>query len=357
MPHHNKGISRRRTLGYTGAVFGITGLAGCLGDDDDDPVDDDDDTDDDVADDDATDDDDEPLPSIMTGIAEGGTTGLLAQVLIDQGFAEENGFDLETEAFVSPPQVQQQLVLNEDIPTGYMGAIVATRNWAEGNEIQLAGPYQNYHAYILVREDSDINEPQDLRGRTTNWVSREADAWLKAAVAFDIGFDVHPDEIELNEVAPPASVELLADGELDSILLHEPIVSQVMLEHDFEVLMDPEEVWREETGLPLTTVDLAWEKSWYDDNADLAEQFARAFKDTQDYIEENFDEVLEENADLLGLATDEQIANAQERMPGTYSAEWSDDIKESGLEAVRYANDLGLLDVEPIDEIFNIMDV
>lgn len=339
-------VTRRRALQLTGglAATGVSGLSGCLGGDDA-PGDTDGET--------TT----ASLPTITKGIAEGGTTGLLAQVLIDEGFDEENGFALETEAFVSPPQVQQQLVLNEDIPTGYMGEIVATRNWAQGNRIQLAGPYQNYHAYVLTRADSDISEPQDLVGRTINWASREADAWLKAAVMFDIGFDVHPDDLELNETAPPASVELLANGELDSILLHEPIVSRALLEHDFEIIMDPEVVWRQETGLPLTTVDLAWEQSWYDQNEALAVQLARAVRDAQLHIEANFDAVLETYADLVGLATDEQIENAQNRMPGTYDADWSDDITESGLEVVRYANDLGILDVEPTEDIFNIIDV
>lgn len=352
MPKGGTSVTRRRALQLTGGLtaVGVSGLSGCIGGDDapsdgDSP---------DGAGDEPT---DEPVPSITKGIAEGGTTGLLAQVLIDQGFDEENGFGLETEAFVSPPQVQQQLVLNEDIPTGYMGEIVATRNWAQGNQIQLAGPYQNYHAYVLTNQDNDISDPQDLRGRTINWASREADAWLKAAVMFDIGFDVHPDELELNETAPPASVELLANEELDSILLHEPIVSRAMLEYDFEIIMDPEEVWREETGLPLTTVDLAWEQSWYDENQELAVQLAQAVRDAQLYIEANFDGVLESYADLVGLATDEQVENAQNRMPGTYDAEWSDDIMESGLEVVRYANDLGILDVDPIEDIFNIIDV
>ncbi|WP_436343640.1 ABC transporter substrate-binding protein [Natronorubrum sp. FCH18a] len=338
MAHDNRNTGahrweRRRVLrAAAGAsIAGTTAaLAGCLGGEDEDVI--------------------------TKGTTEGGTTGLLTETLIDQGFDEDRGIRIQSEAFAAPPQVQQQLVLNDDIPTGYMGSIVATRNW-DDNQIELIGPYMNYHAYVVTRADSDIDEPQDLEGTELSWASREADAWLKVAVILEQEYGLSPDDYELSEVAPAASIGLLEDGELDAILLHEPLITNALVEHDFEIVLDPEEVWEETTGLPMTTVDVAWDRSWYESNEADGEAFAAAVFDTQNYIENNFDEVIDTYADSIGLEGNEQIELAKERLPGTYPTEWSDDLAESGLEFVEQAYDLGILETEPTDEIYNIIDV
>lgn len=330
---HSSRWNRRSVLrSVAGAGFAGTtvSLAGCLGEEDEDVI--------------------------TKGTTEGGMTGLLTETLIDQGIDGDHGIEIRSESFAAPPQVQQQLVLNDDITTGYMGSIVATRNW-EDHRIELIGPYMNYHAYIVTRADSDIEEPQDLEGAELSWASREADAWLKVAVILAREYDLEPDDYELSEVAPAASIGLLEDDELDAILLHEPLITNALVEHDFEIVLDPEETWEEMTGLPMTTVDVAWEQSWYESNEEDGEAFAAAISDTQNYIEENFDDVIDTYADSIGLDGDEQIEMAKERLPGTYPTEWSDDLAESGLEFVEQAHDLGILDVEPTDEIYNIIDV
>ncbi|WP_152421065.1 ABC transporter substrate-binding protein [Natronolimnohabitans innermongolicus] len=331
--NHLRRLDRRSVLrSVAGAgIAGVTAsLAGCLGGEDEDVI--------------------------TKGTTEGGTTGLLTETLMDEGFDEDHGIQIQSEAFAAPPQVQQQLVLNEDIPAAYMGSIVATRNW-EDNQIELVGPYMNYHAYIVTREDSDIEEPQDLEGMELSWASREADAWLKVAVILAQEYGLEPDDYELSEVAPATSIGLLEDEDLDAILLHEPLITNALVEHDFEIVLDPEETWEEMTGLPMTTVDVAWEQSWYESNEEDAEAFAAAVYDTQNYIEDNFDDVIDTYADAIGLEGDEQIELAKERLPGTYPTEWSDDLAESGLEFVEQAHDLGILEVEPTDDIYNVIDV
>ena len=349
MARNSMPITRRETAKYLG-LAGLGGLAGCLGDDDNG----DDDTDTSPGDDG----DDGDAPLVEVGKASGeGTTGLIANAIQDEGLDAEQGFSMDLTMFTSPPEVQQQLVLNDDINVGYMGEVVATRNWAEGNQIQLVGPYMDYNAYVLVREEDDIEEPQDLAGRSINWASAEADAWLKTAIAFDIGYDVPPEELELNEVAPPASIELLADGELDSILLHEPLTTGALLNHDFEVLMHPGEVWTAETGLPLTTVDMAWEASWYEENQDIAEGVATAVREGQEYVHENLGDVLEQYQDFAGIQSEEHLESATERMPELFEVEWGEERRESGLAIAEYAYDIGLVDVEPTEDIYNVMDV
>lgn len=337
MGHDRRTASRRwdrrsvlKTTAESSIVGATAAIAGCLGGEDED--------------------------GITKGTTEGGTTGLLTETLIDQGFDEEHGVQVLSESFASPPQVQQQLVLNDDLPTGYMGSIVATRNW-DDNQIELVGPYMNYHAYVVTRADSDIEDPQDLEGAELSWASKEADAWLKVAVILERKYGLSPDAYELSEVAPPTSVGLLADGELDAALLHEPLITNALVEHDFDVVLDPEAVWEEMTGLPMTTVDVAWERSWYEANEEDGEALAAAIHDTQNYIEDNFDEVIESYTDSIGLEGDEQIELAKERLPGTYPTEWTDELAESGLEFVEQAYDLGLLEAEPTNEIYNIIDV
>lgn len=331
--NHSCRWSRRsvlRTVAGTGLAGATASVAGCLGGEDD--------------------------GVITTGTTEGATTGLLTEIVIGEGFDEDHGIQIETEAFASPPQVQQQLILNDDLPTGYMGPIVATRNWGD-HQIELIGPYMNYHMFILTRSDSDIEEPQDLQGAEISWASREADAWLKAAVILEMEYGLDPDDYELSEVAPAASIGLLEDDELDAILLQEPLVTNVLVEHDFEIVLDPEEIWSEATGLPLTTVDVAWDRSWYEANEDAGNSFAAAVNDAQIYFEENSEEVIENRAEYIGLNGDEQIELGKERLQGTYPTEWSDEFAESGIEFVERAYDIGILETEPTEDIYNILDV
>lgn len=292
--------------------------------------------------------------SVVHGVTKGGTTGILATVMQDQGFDTKHGISLTPKFFASPPKVQKQLVFNEDIPTGYMGSIVATRLHAKGEHPQLIGPYMLYHAYILTRTDSDINKPTDLRGRTVSFASTAADAWLKFVVMLDEAHGVSRDEYKFVQAAPPAAISLLAKGELDAILSFEPLITKALTQYDFEVIFSPREAWREAQDLPLTTVDLAWTKQWYEANTDAGVGLAKAFIDTQQYLSANMDAVVENYSDAVGLKTQAQIDLAKKRLQDIYPTEWNmDAFKESERKMVRKARERGLIEAEPTDAIFN----
>ena len=291
---------------------------------------------------------------IVHGSVENGTTGALVNIIDREGIDEENDITLSPEYFTSPPKVQKQIVYNDQIPTGFMGSIAATRLFRddEASNPEIAGPYQNYHMHVLTREDSDIDEPADLAGKTVSWSSKSADAWLKFTTILNLDHGVDPDELEFVQTAPPASTSLLADGELDAILQYEPLVTKALLDHDFEVVYSPRQAWDELEGLPLTTVDLAWSQSWYENNSEVASRLRAAFEQGQQYLTENLASVLENDADLFGLETDEQITRATDRLAGVYPESWSDDLFDSEYRIVEHANELGLIDAEPTREIF-----
>jgi ABC-type nitrate/sulfonate/bicarbonate transport system substrate-binding protein len=291
---------------------------------------------------------------ITHGAVRGGTTGGLVNVIKAQGIDRDNDLEIATEYFTSPPRVQQQIVYNDQIPTGFMGSFVATRLHADENASnpEIAGPYQLYHMHVLVRSDSDIESPADLAGKRISWASESADAWLKFVTVLNMDHGVDPDDLEFVQTAPPASTELLANGELDAILQYEPLVTKALIDHDLRVLYSPRSAWERLNGLPLTTVDLAWTRSWYEENTALAQRLATSFEQGQQYITENLGTVLEENADLFGLETDQQIARANERLDGIYPTEWSSDLFDSEYQIVERANELGLVEFEPTREIF-----
>lgn len=296
----------------------------------------------------------EELSTVVHGAVEGGTTGVLVEAMKDQGFDNEYGINVEPEYFTSPPKVQKQIVLSQDIPTGFMGSIVATRLNASGHSPQLVGPYMLYHMYVLTRSDSDIDSPEDLAGSRISWASKAADAWLKFNVILQMDAGVQPDELEFVQTAPPSSINLLKQGELDAILLNEPLVTKALADFDFEVVYSPREVWAESQDLPLTTVDLAWDGNWFSSNEEAGTALAKAAGDTQQYIQGNIDTAIETYTDAFGLENENQVSLAKERLTEIYPAEWNKQgFLDSGYEMAQRAYDIGLIDAEPSEDIFN----
>lgn len=291
--------------------------------------------------------------TVVHGAVKGGTTGVLVNVMNDQGFDEDRGTSVQPEFFTSPPKVQKQIVLNEDIPTGFMGSIVATRLHAKGNKPRLVGPYMLYHMYVLTRNDSDISGPADLEGAKISWASEAADAWLKFEVILNEDVGITPDQLEFVQTAPPASINLLEKGELDAILLNEPLVTKALSGFDFEVVYSPREVWDELEGKPLTTVDLAWNDPWYQENQEAGKALAQATLDAQKFLQSNIDSAIDTYTDAFGLENDDQISLAKERLNRVYPTEWNRDaFVESELSVVRKGQELGLVDSDPTEEIF-----
>lgn len=296
-----------------------------------------------------------PEPTaVVHGAVEGGTTGILATLMQAQGIDHKHGIDLQPEYFTSPPNVQQQLMFNADIPTAYMGSILATRMYAEGQRPQLVGPFMLNHTYVLAQSDGPVQEPADLSGATVSFASTAADAWLKFVVLLEASHGIHPDELEFVQSAPPAALSLLERGEVDAILSFEPLVTIAETRFDFDTIFVPREAWEREQDLPLTTVDLAWTEEWYEANPDAGVGLARALRETQQYIQANMSTVIDEHSDSFGFETQEQIDLGKERLTEIYPTEWNrDEFIESESEMVERARELGLIEVEPTDEIYN----
>lgn len=328
MTHGSNHITRRSAL-KAGGTAGLLGLAGCLGGES------------------------SPGTNVVHGTTQGGTTGVITSVIENQGFDAEHGVELDLKKFTSPPQVQKQLALNDDIPTGYMGSIIGTRMHAKDKPMKLIGPYMYYHAYVLARSDSDINGPGDLAGKKISYANKAADAWLKFAILLAETHGITPDEYEFVQSAPPAALPLLDRGEVDAILSFEPILTKGLVKYDFDVVFSPRDAWRKSEDLPLTTVDLAVTKPWYENNGDSTTALAKTLLDGQQYLSENIDTIIEENQETFGFETQAAVDLGKERMEQIYPSEWNKDgFIESELRMVEKANELGMIDAAPTEEIF-----
>ncbi|GAA0285002.1 ABC transporter substrate-binding protein [Halobacterium noricense] len=328
MTHGSNQVSRRGVLKASGAA-GLFGLAGCI------------------------DSGSSSGTTVVHGTTQGGTTGVITSVVENQGFDADHGIDLDLKQFTDPPQVQNQLALSDDVPTGYMGSIIATRMHAENNPMKLVGPYMYYHAYVLARSDSDIDGPSDLAGKRISYGNEAADAWLKFAVLLAETHGITPDQYEFVQSAPPAALPLLDRGEVDAILSFEPILTKGLTQYDFDVVFSPRDAWRETEDLPLTTVDLAVTQSWYENNADTTSDLAATLLDAQRHLSENIDSVIENNPSTFGFESDAAINLGKERMDQIYPTEWNEDsFVESELRMVEKANELGMIDAAPTEDIF-----
>jgi len=141
---------------------------------------------------------------------------------------------------------------------------------------------------------------------------------------------------------------------VDAILSFEPLATIALTKFDFQVVFSPRDAWARSADLPLTTVDLAWTKAWYDSNPDAGEGLARAFVETQQYLNDNMDSVIEAHKDAFGFKTQEQVDLGKKRLKAIYPTKWNEQsFEESEMAMVKKAKALGLIDVEPTKEIFN----
>lgn len=180
---------------------------------------------------------------------------------------------------------------------------------------------------ILVPEDSDIESPADLAGRTitVNALGGLGDLTIKAAVGNDNG---DPDAVNYTELAFPDMLPAIEDGQVDAIWVVEPFVSQAtasglkVISYNFFETMP---------GLPLGV---------YFTTPDTAATYADELEVFQDVMDRATAHALENEEDIRSIvptftAVPEEAAEVM-ALPVFASTIPQERIEEMGQMAVDY---------------------
>lgn len=234
------------------------------------------------------------LTTLTVGVS---SIGDLAPIYLgqEQGYFGEEGIELE----LQPQQggaVTVTGVVSGDFQVGYSNTtslLVANvkglplRALAPAAQVGTDPSSEDYTA-IMVREDSPIEDVQDLAGKTlaANTLESQTDSTVKAALEAE---GVDPSSVTFTEIPFPEQVAALEEGQVDAITPIEPFVTQgedagmrTILSGYFA------------TGIPNYTTGAYFTTARYlEENPEIADGLRRAIHRSLEYAQSHEAEVRE----------------------------------------------------------------
>ena len=167
-----------------------------------------------------------------------------AQVMAayEGGFYEKHGLDVELVEFKSGTDLIKAIVGGQ-LDTGVLGFTNAASWSSRGADLKVVGGAQHgYHA-IVVRDDANIKEVADLKGRTlaSQKEGSTADTVLRGVVLKDAGLT--PTDLNIMGVSPQVAVQSLVGSRVDAAFLFEPQASIAKLVAPVTEIYEIGEVW------------------------------------------------------------------------------------------------------------------
>lgn len=311
-------------------VFGLVlalVLAACPADDPEPAPDDDPDVED-TDSEDVPDDEPESLGTVRIVSFNTGLGQVFSEAMERNEFDLANGFEGEF-LRVDPGAATEVFLQGEADVTVQLDMLVANIARTQGRDVTVFYPDFTNNGTITVREDSDIESPEDLIGRNVGHFGLESGTttMFRVLLGRDYGITL-TDDFELIQAGPPALVELLEAGEIDAMMNFTPFTERGMADANGEVLLRADDPAH---GFVPGFAAVAAMESWIRDNPELAMAVRDAVDDTIRFFTESDYEVFRDEpyADLLGVSDevlDVVISRAQEAPLMTN--EWDESLVE-----------------------------
>jgi ABC-type nitrate/sulfonate/bicarbonate transport system substrate-binding protein len=168
------------------------------------------------------------------------------------------------------------------------------------------------------------------------------------------GLDVDHD-FKLTLSPPPVLLGLFGRGQLDALVIFEPLVTSLVGDgHREMVRLD--DLWRRETGQPMVALAMGAHEEWLKAHPEAARGVFRAVTAAIALIQKDPKTVVEQHRSSLLAKSDEQLARLVERIPKLYPTRWDRALVENMELVLRKNVELGLLERMPTDEIFVILE-
>ncbi|MFD1824382.1 MULTISPECIES: ABC transporter substrate-binding protein [Mumia] len=257
----------------------------------------------------------------------------------EKGFFEEEGIDLEITTTTGGAAAVPGVVSGDfDFAFGNVVSLMVGADQGlplefVANGTSSAGKEPDFGA-VLVPEDSTIQTPKDLVGKTVsvNNLKNIGDTTVRHAIEQDGG---DPENVKFVEVAFPDAPAALAKKQVDAIWVLEPFMSAALADGARVVTynyldMSPQ---LDIAGYFTTT-------QYIKENEDLVERFTRAMNKSLDYAGDNEQEV----RDIVGTYTKIDEATRGKMVLPVFRSEFDRESMELlGAAAVKY----GTLEKEP----------
>lgn len=279
----------------------------------------------------------------------GSAVGLLSEVIKKERLDAKNGLALDIKYF--DPAAAEQAVLLRRADVGIFAVVAAARANLAGNRIRLFAPALINHNSIVVAKGVAGDQLADLKGKRLGTLDRISMTYTTlATVARMQGLDLERD-FKLTLSPPPVLMGLLGRGQLDALVIFEPLVTRLVSEGHREIAR-LDDLWRKETGQPMVALAIGAHEDWLRAHPEIARRVFRTIMDGIATIQKRPRAIVEAHRDFLGAKTAEQVTRLAERMPQLYPPAWNRPLFETMTLLLKKNVELGLLKELPKDDLF-----
>lgn len=301
----------------------------------------------------------EELPVVRMQGFSGGLGPIVMKVIEEEGLDTKNGF--QGEFMYLDPGASTQTFLQGESDVAFDQDVVSLAI-ARSKDYDVTAFYPNVvqNSSILVRGDSDYQNPEDLVGKKVGQFGLDSGTTTAFAAMLGelYGIDVF-DDYQLAEIGfGPSLGQVLDAGEVEAVFVSEPLTTNDIVEHGSREVFNGKKEWDAEAGYTPTLNNLAASEQWIKDNPELAYGVRAAYQEAYDFIEQSGYEFIREEPykGMLGLvnaeAEDLFIERAEEFGGSYFSNEWGEDEVQASRDYVNllYENDI-LLKEKPDDGV------
>lgn len=254
--------------------------------------------------------------------------------------------------------------LKGDVQLGPGDAISAAIANSEGHDTVAYYPFMSQTAGVVASAASGIIAPEQLRGRKIGHFGNDSGTTQALTLTLKdcCDIDVQKD-LTLVQSSPEALPALLEQGEVDAIFDFEPFGDQaIQLTNGIRVLQVAD-YWKKKDGWVPPLAMLWSNRSWLDENPDLARNVQKAFVEAMQIITDaNYETFKEEPyasyLDMEPEALDRLITYCQQ-LP-CYTNRWTEDDATKMNDWIRTMADQGMLpsypDKPPSETLDQVLD-
>jgi ABC-type nitrate/sulfonate/bicarbonate transport system substrate-binding protein len=293
-----------------------------------------------------------PEKVVFASPAAGSAVGLLSDVIKKDHLDEQNGVALDIKYF--DPAATEQAVVLRRADVGIFPVISAARVNLAGHRIRLFAPALINHNSVVLQKGTTASRLADLKGKRIGTLDRISMTYTTLATLAKMqGLDLDHD-FKLTLSPPPVLMGLFGRGELDALVIFEPLVTSLVGDgHREMVRLD--DLWRKETGQPMVALAIGAHEDWLKAHPEAVRGVFRTVTEAIATIQKNPNRVVDEHRSSLMVKTDEQAARLAARMPQLYPTKWDRALIDNMELLLRKNVELGLLERMPRDEIFVVV--
>jgi len=277
-------------------------------------------------------------PPALSFATSTGAVGLITQIV--RRLDLEKKYDLKLDLKVLDPAAAEKALLLRQVDAGLFPVLTAADLQAKAQDIVVFAPLLYIHTNLMVWQDAPYQSLTDLRGKRIAILDKVSGAYrgmqlLAARARLDFERDFQP-----VTGPPPALVAFLQRKQVEALAIHEPLVSKLLAEGKFRVVFGLNDEYKKVARRDWLFLGAAAHRDWLAQNRAAARRLGEILLESQRQLSRNPD-LVEAEAEFLGLKTRPEIDLARERMPRVFPTEWNDGMVAGAMEAVREAVRLG----------------